>query len=94
MTYIGWSVGVFLPICCAMVPFYFQTWEEYYSGEMIFPILNGPNEGLMMVVFMNFFTFVVGPMWWQTVRMSISCLRRLYVLVVKFLSIDLHTLFN
>lgn len=32
-----------------MVPFFFTTWEHYYTNEMILPIINGPSEGVSFV---------------------------------------------
>lgn len=29
-----------------MVPFFFTTWEHYYTNELILPIINGPSEGV------------------------------------------------
>lgn len=28
------------------LPFYTNTWEEYHTGAMVLPVLNGPNEGV------------------------------------------------
>lgn len=36
-------------LCCAvpqLVPFFFTTWEHYYTDELILPIINGPSEGV------------------------------------------------
>ena len=32
-----------------MTTFFFNTWEEYYTGELILPILNGVEEGSILV---------------------------------------------
>lgn len=45
--------------------FYVGTWEEYYTGELVMPIVNGPNEGLMGAVLMSLTSFVYGPEFWQ-----------------------------
>lgn len=29
-----------------LVPFFFTTWEHYYTHELILPIVNGPSEGV------------------------------------------------
>jgi ethanolaminephosphotransferase len=33
------------------VPFFFATWEEYYLGKLILPVINGPSEGVLLGVF-------------------------------------------
>lgn len=32
------------------VPFYVATWEEYYVGKLVLPIINGPAEGVLLGV--------------------------------------------
>ena len=32
------------------VPFYVATWEEYYVGQLVLPIINGPSEGVLIGV--------------------------------------------
>jgi ethanolaminephosphotransferase len=46
----GWSERLFFTYYASFVPFYFQTWEEYYLGAMILPSFNGPSEGLFMSI--------------------------------------------
>ncbi|GLE10267.1 hypothetical protein PINS_up022346 [Pythium insidiosum] len=41
-----WSMLIFLSP--AMV-FFMATWEEYYTGTLALPIINGPNEGLAIM---------------------------------------------
>ncbi|CAM9919960.1 unnamed protein product, partial [Hapterophycus canaliculatus] len=31
-----------------LVPFFFTTWEHYYTNELILPIINGPSEGVVL----------------------------------------------
>ncbi len=64
----GWTYKMFLPLCCGFIPFYFQTWEEYYLGAMVLPPFNGPTEGLLICVTSCFFTFAYGTEWFQTVQ--------------------------
>lgn len=45
--------------------FYVGTWEEYYTGELIMPIVNGPNEGLLGGAMMSLASFVYGHQFWQ-----------------------------
>lgn len=37
-------------IATPFVPFYVATWEEYYVGKLVLPIINGPAEGVLMGV--------------------------------------------
>ncbi|CAA0825585.1 Choline/ethanolaminephosphotransferase 1 [Striga hermonthica] len=46
------------------VPFYFATWEHYFTHTLILPAINGPTEGLMLIYMIHFFTAIVGAEWW------------------------------
>ncbi|XP_061990078.1 choline/ethanolaminephosphotransferase 1 isoform X1 [Rosa rugosa] len=46
------------------VPFYFATWEHYFTNTLILPALNGPTEGLMLIYLSHCFTAFVGSEWW------------------------------
>lgn len=46
--------------------FYVSTWEEYYTGQLIMPIMNGPNEGLLGAVLMSLVSYWCGPSYWHT----------------------------
>jgi ethanolaminephosphotransferase len=48
--------------------FYIATWEEYHTGELIMPIVNGPNEGLLGGVLLSFTSWWYGPSFWQGVE--------------------------
>jgi ethanolaminephosphotransferase len=37
----GWTPKLFFCLWCGYVPFYVQTWEEYYVGAMVLPVING-----------------------------------------------------
>jgi ethanolaminephosphotransferase len=52
------------------LPFYTTTWEEYYREEMVLGVVNGPSEGLTIVIGISITSYIFGPQWWQTV----SCL--------------------
>lgn len=49
--------------------FYIATWEEYYTGELILPIFNGPNEGLFGGAMLSLTTYFYGPEFWQSQSM-------------------------
>lgn len=44
--------------------FFLNTWEEYYTGELILPIVNGPTEGLIVGAGILWWTAWAGPDWW------------------------------
>ncbi|KEG14586.1 aminoalcohol phosphotransferase [Trypanosoma grayi] len=48
-----------------VIAFFMNTWEEYYIDELVLPLINGPNEGVLVGIIMYFFTaWVGGPRWW------------------------------
>ncbi|KAK4263697.1 hypothetical protein QN277_029078 [Acacia crassicarpa] len=46
------------------VPFYWATWEHYFTNCLVLPVVNGPTEGLMIIYLLHFFTAIVGAQWW------------------------------
>ncbi len=63
----GWTMGVFYCIWCGVLPFYFQTWEEFNTGKLFLPWFNGPTEGLLMAIGSGIISFIYGSQFWQTV---------------------------
>lgn len=47
--------------------FFMNTWEEYYRGALILPIINGANEGILVAVGLYILTAVNGVTWWRNV---------------------------
>ncbi|ETI33818.1 hypothetical protein L914_18778 [Phytophthora nicotianae] len=45
--------------------FIFATWEEYYSGSLELPLINGPTEGILIGIALKLFTAVVGVDFWN-----------------------------
>jgi ethanolaminephosphotransferase len=64
----GWSGRLFTCYASTFFPFFFQTWEEYYTGSMLLPPFNGPTEGLLMAVGVCFLAYSVGSETFHTVR--------------------------
>jgi len=73
----GWILGLGLDpardplMCVALIlgpfaMFYVATWEEYYTGELILPIINGPNEGLAGGALLSLVTGLYGIQFWQS----------------------------
>lgn len=66
-TWKSWSV-----LMTTVIVFFMNTWEEYYRGALILPIINGPNEGLLIAIVAYLFTAVMGPAWWISNHITIS----------------------
>ena len=63
-----YNVFVFM---VALFPFYFVTMEQYYTGEMNFPPINGVDEGSLFITLLSFYTAYRGNMelWKQIVTL-------------------------
>lgn len=48
-----------------MALFYVATWEEYFTGALILPIVNGPSEGLFGGAMLSITTGFLGIAFWQ-----------------------------
>jgi ethanolaminephosphotransferase len=59
------TLGIMVLIMIPFSLFYIATWEEYYVGELILPIFNGPSEGLLMGVCFHLTTFLKGTTYWK-----------------------------
>lgn len=54
-------------LCCvviSIVAFFMNTWEEYYRGSLVLPVINGPNEGIVVVIGLYFYTAYTGTAVW------------------------------
>jgi ethanolaminephosphotransferase len=58
-------VQAWFVISCPMTLFYITTWEEYYTHELILPIINGPNEGLVAGASFSLISFIWGVQYWH-----------------------------
>ena len=47
----------YLPISCT---FFMNTWEEYYIGELILPIVHGVSEGTLYIDILTFLSAIYG----------------------------------
>jgi len=54
-------VLIMMPYCL----FFVATWEEYYVGELILPIFNGPSEGLFLGVAFHLTSYFKGTSFWK-----------------------------
>ena len=71
---LGWTPRMLFLFIMAYVPFYFEVWEEYYTGSMMLLSFNGPTEGLLMTVCICLVSYVVGPHWWHDTVSPLSVL--------------------
>ncbi|TDH65385.1 hypothetical protein CCR75_002030 [Bremia lactucae] len=74
-----WSLLIFL--APAMV-FFMATWEEYYTGTLALPIVNGPNEGLFIMYSIYIGTAITGPRVWTESNMLLPQLKNNQVFVL------------
>lgn len=71
----GWTMKAFFGLWCGYIAFYFQTWEEFYTGVMVLPVINGASEGILILIAMCLCSYAYGVEWWQNVRINyLSCL--------------------
>jgi ethanolaminephosphotransferase len=45
--------------------FYISTWEQYFTGQLVMPVVNGPNEGLLGGALLSFASWWWGSHYWQ-----------------------------
>lgn len=58
------------------------TWEEYYTGTLALPVINGPNEGLLIMYSIYFGTAIVGPAIWTQPNIIFPQLNNNHVFVL------------
>jgi ethanolaminephosphotransferase len=46
-------------------PFFLNTWEEYYTGELNFPLIHGVSEGTLVACFAMIMTGIFGDHFWH-----------------------------
>ena len=56
---------VWLLVFGPFVMFYIATWEQFYTGELIMPIVNGPSEGLLGTATLSFVSYYLGSQYWR-----------------------------
>jgi ethanolaminephosphotransferase len=54
--------------------FYLSTWEEYHTGVLYLGYINGPDEGVLMLIGIYLISAFKGPQWWsQNIRSVFNC---------------------
>ena len=51
-------------VITGVIVFFVNTFEEFVTGRLVLPVINGPNEGLFVVVCSYLLTAVYGTSWW------------------------------
>jgi ethanolaminephosphotransferase len=72
----GFGGKLFITYLSSWIPFYFQTWEEYYTGSMLLPPFNGPTEGILMAAGSCLVAFFIGTDQFHKVCQLVSLLFR------------------
>jgi len=72
---LGGTLNAALVSGVAALGFFFATLEEYYTGELHLPIINGPNEGIHIMSAVLFLTGWFGPSFWTAPASSFGCTR-------------------
>jgi ethanolaminephosphotransferase len=96
---VGWMLGLALHplsdvyLCFSVLfgpyaIFFFGTWEEYYTGKLVMPVINGPNEGVLGGALVSFTSWWYGPNFWQETHAWDALLNPL----IRFLPESLSTI--
>jgi len=75
------AVMVFFP----MTLFYISTWEEYHTGKLVLPIINGPTEGLLLGACQMFISAAYGVSYWHETSIYEHISPKLLPLLPSFL---------
>lgn len=59
----GWKA--LLLLAATTLTFFAATWEEYYTGELILPAINGANEGVLITASIYMIAGIMGPSFYQ-----------------------------
>ena len=62
-----------------IVPFYLNNWEEYITGVMSLPFINGINEGTFVIIFLECLTGFIGQNY---------CLNKIYLFFGEYIQIN------
>lgn len=62
--------------------FFMATWEEYYTGTLALPIVNGPNEGLAIMYSLYLATAFFGPAFWTQSNLLYPALNNNHVFII------------
>lgn len=91
--FLTWLTGAF--------PFFFGTWEEFYTGAMEMPAFNGPTDGVICVVMLYCLSGLVEDYakWWDTpaplqILAASGLTRKHCVMIFALISITVFIILN
>jgi len=61
---VGWLNLIQLLLAWCL--FFLSAWEEYHTGVLYLGAINGPDEGIVSIVFFYLITYITGPELWTT----------------------------
>ncbi|KAL6070638.1 Choline phosphotransferase 1 [Balamuthia mandrillaris] len=64
-----------LTLLSSSATFWFSTWEQYHTGTLYLGVINGPTEGLKLMMLAYFWTAFVGPSFWTSSYKDVLSLR-------------------
>ena len=78
---LGQSWNTVLTLFGALLTFYVQTWDEYYTKTLTLGFISGPVEGILTLVVVYFITFLKGgaSFWQQSMFGSIGISKSAYI---------------
>lgn len=69
------------------LPFFLNTWEEYYTGELNLPIINGVGEGTVCACIVMIITGELGREFWvQEINLNGNLIKLNHLCVIIFFS--------
>ncbi len=93
---VGWFTTLWIMIC---VPFFLNTWEEFYTGELNFPIFHGVSEGTVIAcIVINLSGFFGKELWLSKVSLGFATMQLNHFLVIlsffSGLGFGLYSVYN
>eukprot|EP00602_Paraphysomonas_sp_CaronLab_P004402 CAMPEP_0185033564 /NCGR_PEP_ID=MMETSP1103-20130426/22623_1 /TAXON_ID=36769 /ORGANISM="Paraphysomonas bandaiensis, Strain Caron Lab Isolate" /LENGTH=296 /DNA_ID=CAMNT_0027569877 /DNA_START=220 /DNA_END=1110 /DNA_ORIENTATION=+ len=89
----GETMKLFLLYGMGFFPFYMQGWEEFYREELVLPVVNGPTEGLLVVMGLCTTSFFHGAEFWQdSIATSPELLQKYSFLPTSYSNFDILAL--
>jgi ethanolaminephosphotransferase len=61
MVQVGSNFDAVITMVSATLPFYFAIIEQYYTGELVLPEINGIDEGSLVYIFLCLLAGYIGP---------------------------------
>lgn len=82
MLFVTVTIQSLLLLLAPAMVFFMATWEEYYTGTLALPIVNGPNEGLAIMYSLYLATAFFGPAFWTQSNLLYPALNNNHVFII------------